>query len=103
MACLYISQKRLDAWNAEDRVTINGNTMVLAENGRSFEMVAAVRFMNVVGDQEDPHDLIGKVSDEESLAEMGADHMATSVIYGNIAYEVECGFLGNPLPPGPTG
>ena len=33
---------------------------------------------------------------EAALAEMGADHMMTSVIYGDTAYEVVNGFLGIP-------
>jgi len=30
---------------------------------------------------------------------MGADHMANSVIYVDTAYEVQNGFVGEPLPP----
>ena len=98
MARLYISQQRLNDWSSEERVSMEGDTMILAENGRSFTMSPAVRFLRVVDGENDPHNLIGTVSAEDALLEMGADHMANSVIYEDTAYEVECGFLGNPLP-----
>lgn len=98
MARLFISQERLDTWNSEDKVTIEGDLMTLAEHNRSFRIRPAVHFIGITGSDEDPHDLLGTVKDEEDLAAMGADHMANSVIYVDTAYEVMNGFLGDPLP-----
>ena len=70
--------------------------MVLNELARSFQIRPAVYFARVAGGEIDPHDLIGRVKDEEELAIMGADHMANSVIYVDTAYEVVSGFLGTP-------
>lgn len=98
MARLYISQDRVDNWSAEDRIEISGDTMTLVEHGRAFTIQPAVRFLAVSGAEEDPHELIGKVKALQELEEMGADHMASSVIYGDTAYDVENGFLGEPLP-----
>lgn len=98
MACLFISQERLDAWSVEDRVTVEGDTMTLAENGRSFTIRPAVHFLQVEGGDEDPQQLVGLVKDEETLATMGADHYITSVIIGDVAYKVNPGFLGTPTP-----
>jgi hypothetical protein len=55
-----------------------------------------VFFARVAGGDPDPHDLLGKVKDEDELAKMGADHMASSVIYVDTAYEVVAGFIGAP-------
>jgi hypothetical protein len=98
MARLYISQDRVDSWSAEDRIEISGDTMTLVEHGRAFTIQPAVRFLAVSGAGDDPHDLVGKVKSLRDLDEMGADHMAISVIYGDTAYDVENGFLGEPLP-----
>lgn len=98
MARLYISQRRLDSWTSENRLEVTGDTMTLVELERSFAIRPAVRFLNVVGDDDDPHDLVGRVKEEAELEGMGADHLATSVIYGEVAYEVEMGFVGTPLP-----
>ncbi|HVK74178.1 MAG TPA: hypothetical protein VM734_12700 [Kofleriaceae bacterium] len=98
MARLFISNPRLEAWSAEGKITLEGSKMVLSELARSFEIKPAVYFARVAGGEPDPHDLLGKVKDEEELATMGADHMASSVIYVDTAYEVVAGFLGTPAP-----
>jgi hypothetical protein len=71
--------------------------MVLSELQRAFEICPAVYFAHVAGGEADPHDLVGKVKDEAQMAEMGADHMANSVIYIDTAYEVVAGYVGTPL------
>ncbi len=98
MARLFISQKRLDAWTAEERVDVSGNTMTLTADGRAFEIRPAVRFLRVAGDEADPNALIGTVLDEQALADLGADRYMESVIVGDTAYDVQGGFLGEPLP-----
>ena len=100
MARLYISQKRIDAWSAENRIDVKGDIMTLVEHKRSFTIRPAVRFLKVSGGEEDPHDLVGKVKAETEIADMGADHMADSVIVGETAYDVENGFVGEALPKG---
>ena len=99
MARLFISVERLEAWSAENRVTVDGARMTLTELGRAFDIKPAVHFLGVAGGDPDPHGLVGLVKDEEELAKMGADHMASSVIYVDTAYDVQSGFVGVPLPP----
>jgi hypothetical protein len=100
MARLYISQKRIDAWSAENRIDVKGDIMTLVEHKRSFTIRPAARFLKVSGGEEDPHDLVGKVKAATEIADMGADHMADSVIVGETAYDVENGFVGEALPKG---
>jgi hypothetical protein len=40
---------------------------------------------------------MGRVKDEDALAAMGADQYMNSVIVGDVAYDVRCGFIGDPL------
>ena len=96
MARLFISNTRLESWTVEGKVTVDGTRLVLAESSRAFELRPAVYFERVAGDETDPHDLLGKVKDTEELAAMGADHMASSVIYVETAYDVVPGFVGAP-------
>ena len=77
--------------------------MTLTADGRSFAIRPAVLFTRVAGPEEDPHGLLGTVLDDEALAKMGADHYMTSVIIGETAYDVQGGFLGDPIPPGARG
>jgi hypothetical protein len=98
MARLFISQERLDAWNEDNRIHVSGDTMTLVEDGRSFTISPAVRFLRVAGGDPDPHDLVGKVRGEEELAAVGAEHYMESVLLGDVAYDVQCGFLGVVVP-----
>jgi len=98
VARLFISQNRLDAWSTENRVSIDGDRMTLVDDGRSFRIVPAVHFVRVAGGDPDPSDLVGKVSYERDLDGMGAELYMNSVIYRDTAYDVECGFMGEPLP-----
>lgn len=98
MARLYISQDRLDTWSSENKVDIENDVMTLVELDRSFSIQPAVRFLEVAGGEDDPHGLVGKVKDHRELSAMGADHLASSVIYVDTAYDVENGFVGDPLP-----
>jgi hypothetical protein len=98
VARLFISIVRLESWSLEGKVTIEGDRLVLAETDRAFALRPAVYFDRVAGGETDPHDLLGKVKDQEELAAMGADHMASSVIYVDTAYDVVGGFVGTPEP-----
>jgi len=99
VARLFISAERLEAWSAEGRAALEGDKMTLVELGRVFAIKSAVRFTGVIGDELDPHDLVGLVKEDEELIKMGADHMGDSVIYSDTGYDVQNGFVGSPLPP----
>ena len=62
-------------------------------------MTPAVCFVSVSGAEVDPNDLIGRVKSKEALNAMGAEQLSSSVIYGDVAYDVVDGFIGEPLPP----
>lgn len=98
MARLFISQERLDEWTADDKASLIDNRLTLTELGRAFAVEPAVRFMKVAGDEEDPNDLINRVKTEGELVELGADLYMNSVIHGDVAYDVQPGFVGQPEP-----
>ena len=98
MARLFISQERLDEWTADDKAFLVDGRLTLKELDRAFAVQPAVRFMKVAGDEEDPNDLVDRVKTEGELAEIGADLYMNSVIHGDVAYDVQPGFLGQPEP-----
>jgi hypothetical protein len=100
MARLFISQERLDAWTAEERIEVQGDVMTLCADGRAFIIRPAVLFNRVAGPEEDERGLVGTVLDEEALARLDADHYMSSVIIGDTAYDVMVGFLGDRVVPG---
>lgn len=61
--------------------------------GRSYALDPAVRFLKVLGNETDPNGLLHKVKTVAQLKEMGAEPVDDSCILGDLAYEVEPGFL----------
>jgi hypothetical protein len=94
---LFVPQHLLDQWLSEDRVEVEGETLVTKPEGQRFVLTTAVLFQVEVTGSPDPHALLGRVKDLAQLAELGAEHYADSVILGDNAYQVVEGFAGTPI------
>jgi hypothetical protein len=93
---LFVSQAMIDSWADQGRIDFVGNVMtLLAGEGRdrSYALEPAVRFLALVGAEADPHRLLQKVKSLAALRELGAEAIDRSVVLGDVAYEVEPGFL----------
>jgi len=98
MARLFISQDRLDEWTADEKAFLVDRRLTLNELGRAFQVEPAVLFLTVSGNEEDPNDLLNRVQTEEELVSIGAELYMNSVIHGDVAYEVQPGFVGQAEP-----
>jgi hypothetical protein len=94
---VFVPQEALDAWMSEQRVEVDGETMIMLPEGRRFHLRTAVRFMAELTESGDAAKLVGKVKDLEQLAALGGEHSHDSVIVGEEAYQVIEGFVGEPL------
>jgi hypothetical protein len=93
---LFVSQTMLDGWVGQGRIDLDGHLMTLRAGdgqGRSYALEPAVRFLRVVGAEGDPHALVGKVKAMARLREVGAEALGDSVVLGDVAYEVQPGFM----------
>jgi hypothetical protein len=93
---LFVSQTMLDSWTEQGKIDFVGNVMTLLSGdgkGRSYALEPAARFVKVEGEEADPHQLLRKVKSDAQLREMGAERFEASVIYKDVAYQVEPGFL----------
>jgi len=93
---LFVTQALLDSWAGQGKIDFVGNVMTLQQGegkGRSYALEPAVRFLRVIGAETDPHHLLAKVKQVAQLREIGAEQLENSVIVGDVAYEVEPGFL----------
>jgi hypothetical protein len=97
MARLFISQAQMDKWTSEGKVKLEDDVMHLPALNRSFRLETGVCFESVVEGGDDRHGLIGRAKSSNQLQELGAEHYGTSVILGEIGYEVVEGFLGTPV------
>lgn len=94
--CLYLSNDALMRLESSGDLKLAGSSFTLRSESFEFVLKPAVRFLQVVSGKDDD-DLIGKVWSKPELLEKGAEHYSDSVLFGDIAYEVEEGFLGVPV------
>jgi hypothetical protein len=93
---LFVSQALIDTWAEQGRIEFVGHVMTLLAgegSGRRYALEPAVRFLKVLGAERDPHQLVAKVKPLAPLREQGAEAVENSVVMGDVAYEVEQGFL----------
>jgi hypothetical protein len=91
---LFVPQSVLDKWSEQGRIQVDGNVLTILGEGKDFTLTTAVRFMKMeAGD--DTAGLLQKVKTTDALKQMGAEHYMESVILGEVAYQVQQGFLAD--------
>jgi hypothetical protein len=91
---LFVPQSVLDKWSEQGRIQVDGNVLTILGEGKDFALTSAVRFMKMeAGD--DTAGLLQKVKTTDALKQMGAEHYMESVILGEVAYQVQQGFLAD--------
>ena len=91
---MFIAHSTLEAWVDSGNVDVGENVVTLMKLGRKYDLEPAVRFLAVVPEGAAP-ELIGKVLTNERIVELGGELMGDSVLFGEAAFEVETGFVGN--------
>ena len=95
---IFISQGAIDAWVSSDQAEIAGSQLTFRGRPGALELVPASLFRHISAGKTDPHTLVGKVLDEEAILALGGETYMSSVLLGEIAYDVEPGFVGVPAP-----
>lgn len=93
---LFVSQALLDAWAGQGRIDLDGGSIALLggqARGRRYALEPAVRFLRVAGGGDDALGLVARVKTLVQVREIGGEAMADSVVVGEVAYQVEPGFL----------
>ena len=75
-------------------------TMLTADNP-TFELKQAYRFVKTIDDAADPNGLVGQIRSEAELKELGAEIYMDSIIYRDIAYQADPGYIAEKKVPGP--
>ncbi|MEZ4219853.1 MAG: hypothetical protein R3B13_02920 [Polyangiaceae bacterium] len=94
---IFFPQDALDQWMATGRVDLVEGQVVLQGEGRRYRVVEAVRILAEVTGGPDDHELVGRVKSVAFLHELGAELLGTSMVLGDLAYEVIPGFMGTPV------
>jgi hypothetical protein len=94
---VFFPQDALDQWLSEDRIELYESALVIKAEQRKYRLIEAVRVLAEATGGEDIHELIGKVKSTSFLHELGAELFGTSMLIGDLAYEVVPGFIGAPV------
>lgn len=89
---LFLPQTTLEEWAMEDRADLKEGRLVVTGDSATWAVHPAVHFIKVVSGN-DESGLLEKVKTDAQLAELGADHLADSVVMGETAYEVVPGYI----------
>jgi hypothetical protein len=91
----FFSHRILDSLVEEGRIKLEKNILTLLSGERpSFELEPAYRFLKTADNSPDPHNLIGQIKYEREVKALHAEIYLNSVLYRDIAYDVEAGFIG---------
>ena len=93
----FFPQAALDQWLFENRIELRADVLRLAEEGRRFRIIEALRVLREVSGADDRHELVGRVKTRAFLLELGAEVLEHSMILGDNAYDVVQGFIGAPI------
>lgn len=74
-------------------------TMLTGDNP-TFELKQAYRFVRTIDDAADPGGLVGQIRSEAELKELGAEIYMDSIIYRDIAYQADPGYIAEKNVPG---
>lgn len=74
-------------------------TMLTGDNP-TFELKQAYRFVKTIDDTIDPSGLVGQIRSGAELRELGAEIYMDSVIYRDIAYQADPGYIAEKKVPG---
>jgi hypothetical protein len=102
VARIFVSQELIDQWSADERISIDGDVMILTLTQQRVRLVPAVRVLRVVSGSEDPYNLVGCVKSPSELVAVGGEQYMSSLLVGEVAYDVQPGYFGESLDLAPT-
>jgi hypothetical protein len=97
VARIFVSQEVVDQWSADERISIDGDVMILTLTQQRVRLVPAARVLRVVSGTSDPFNLVGSVKTPTELAAFGGEQYLSSLLLGDVAYDLQPGYFGEPL------
>jgi len=93
---IFIPQEKLEAWVNEGKMSFSDNVVTtLSGEKASYKLIPAYKFLKLTSGSEDAPDLLGTVKTKDELKGLNPDIFLDSIIIGDLAYEVETGYIGN--------
>jgi hypothetical protein len=100
MKRLFFSQGMLDSMVEAGKIRVEkGILTMLAGDNPTFVLLPAFRIVRTIDNGADPNGLVGQIRAEAELRELGAETYMDSVIYRDIAYLADTGFIAEKQAP----
>ena len=95
MTKMVFSQRILDGLIYERKIKLDKNFLTLLSGHRpSFELKVGYRILSAAGNGQDCTASFGQIRYAREVKTMGAEVFLDSLIYQNVVYELETGFIG---------
>ncbi|MBN1882960.1 MAG: hypothetical protein JW885_12355 [Deltaproteobacteria bacterium] len=77
-------------------MSFSDNVVTTLSGGKaSYKLIPAYKFIKLTSGGEDIPELLGLVKTKDELCDFNPDIFLDSIIIGELAYEVETGYIGN--------
>lgn len=93
---IFLPQEKLEAWVKDGKISFSDNVITtLTGNRLKYKLVPAYKFIKLTSGDVDGPKLLGSVKTKDDIKHLKPDIFLDSIIIGDIAYEVEMGYIGN--------
>lgn len=94
---IFISQEVLDALFEQGQAELKDDILIIhSKEKQEFKLIPAYKFLYLAEGNYDPNNMLGKIFTAEELKNAQADIYMDSILYKDVAYQAEQGFLGIP-------
>lgn len=90
---LFVPESQMDAWVAEEKVSLEGERLQVPGAAAAYHLIPAVSFLRDVAGDGDVEELVGRARSVAALEEAGGEIYQGSVLLGESAYDVVPGFF----------
>ena len=93
---IFLPQDKLENWVSDGKISFSDNVITtLTGNKVKYKLVPAYKFLKLTSGEKDEQNLLGTVKTKEDIKHLKPDIFMDSIIIGDMAYEVETGYIGN--------
>ncbi len=93
---IFIPQQKLEDWVNGGKITFSDNVITTLTGKKiKYKLVPAYKFLKLTSGDNDEPKLLGLVKSQDDLKHLKPDIFLDSIIIGDLAYEVETGYIGN--------
>jgi hypothetical protein len=92
---LFFSQDIITSWTDDQRVQFENETLSIntGKGKQDYKLAPAYRVIKISDGGPDPNNLVNTIQTSEELQKLGADVYMSSGIIGEIAYDLEPGYV----------